>query len=480
MPNLFLFSIGGTGARVLRSLGILLATGIKVNADKIIPIIIDTDSQNKDTNRTINLLNNYREIKKSLPNIKDSFFHNEICSLNQLTENFGENTNNDNFMLNISETQGKNFEDFIDFSYIPNFETRSFLKLLYSKNNFSDSLNYGFLGSPNVGCVVLDSINENQEFKDFGNLFKPDDRIFIISSIFGGTGAAGFPLILKNLMKNNPNLANSNALINSKKGAVTVLPYFTLNKNENSRIDSSSFYTKTISALSYYENNIKGIDVLYYIGDASKSESYENVEGGEGQKNKANFIEIASALAIVDFMNMSDNDLTNKTIYKEFAILNDFEKLKFSDLGKNINNVLAERITLFKLLELYKDELKGQVGSTFMVNNRIDDSFFESSFYSLLENFIKEHWKNWLKELSLNKRGFTPFNEDLQGDYSNLINGKQIEKKFLGQSKISTSAFIKECFSIMSKQNIKEEKYIDIVNKASKELFNKYISKLIN
>ena len=38
-PKLYLFAIGGTGSRVLKSLTMLLASGIKVNTEKIIPMI---------------------------------------------------------------------------------------------------------------------------------------------------------------------------------------------------------------------------------------------------------------------------------------------------------------------------------------------------------------------------------------------------------------------------------------------------------
>ena len=53
MNRLFLFAIGGTGARVLRSLIMLLAANVKLpNGIKIIPIIIDLDKTNEDTQRT--------------------------------------------------------------------------------------------------------------------------------------------------------------------------------------------------------------------------------------------------------------------------------------------------------------------------------------------------------------------------------------------------------------------------------------------
>jgi len=53
-----------------------------------------------------------------------------------------------------------------------------------------------------------------------------------------------------------------------------------------------------------------------------------------GKKNKAHFIELASALAIIDFLEIPDKDLkcedgqAKKPIYKQFAIKNNVKKLR--------------------------------------------------------------------------------------------------------------------------------------------------------
>jgi len=480
MGNLFIFAIGGTGARVLRSFGILLAAGLKVNANKIIPIIIDTDSQNQDTNRAIKLLNNYRDIRKNITNLKESFFHNQICSLSDLGNLQGQAVWGDSFLLKLQDTTGKSFGDYINYPFIQDFETKSLIKLLYSQQNLDDSLTYGFLGSPNVGCVVLDAINQSEEFRNFGNLFQPDDRIFIISSIFGGTGAAGFPLLLNNFSQNNPNLAHANALQNATIGAVSVLPYFTLTKNDESRIDSSSFYTKSIAALSYYEENVKKINALYYIGDASKTNSYDNVEGGDSQKNDANFIEVAAALSILDFMELPDGILKNKTMFKEFAIESNTDKLTFDDTGKKNSKIVSQALTSFKLFQLANKEMIEQVGAAFMVNNQIEKDFFSEHFYADLDNFFNDHFNSWLIELKRNTRGFIPFSDVYIDDLSSLINGKQINKNFFGRSKLTKKHFISQCSKISSNKSSPNEKYIDMMYKASVKLCEDKLSNLIN
>ena len=48
MSKLYVFGIGGTGARVLRSFTMMMAAGVRLGVDEIIPIIIDPDASNAD------------------------------------------------------------------------------------------------------------------------------------------------------------------------------------------------------------------------------------------------------------------------------------------------------------------------------------------------------------------------------------------------------------------------------------------------
>ena len=65
--KLFIFAVGGTGARVLRSLTMLLASGVELpNCDRVVPIIIDPDAHNGDMNRTVALLQSYQQVHRRL------------------------------------------------------------------------------------------------------------------------------------------------------------------------------------------------------------------------------------------------------------------------------------------------------------------------------------------------------------------------------------------------------------------------------
>lgn len=68
MSRLFLFAIGGTGARVVRSLTMMLASGVDGldSSTEIVPIIIDYDLSNGDKTRATKALEKYSEIHQSL------------------------------------------------------------------------------------------------------------------------------------------------------------------------------------------------------------------------------------------------------------------------------------------------------------------------------------------------------------------------------------------------------------------------------
>lgn len=66
MSKLFIFGIGGTGSRVLRALTMLMASGVKLGHQQVVPIIIDPDAGNADLTKATTLLNNYLSIHNKI------------------------------------------------------------------------------------------------------------------------------------------------------------------------------------------------------------------------------------------------------------------------------------------------------------------------------------------------------------------------------------------------------------------------------
>lgn len=429
MARLFLFGIGGTGARVMKSLTMLLASGIKTGEFEVIPIIIDPHESLPELNNCKTLMKLYGNINKSLykdvTGIEDGFFYTPVNTLASIapgtgiTEGFG-----------IDGDYGITFGQFLEKNNLPKeSKTNDFLSLLFSQTeNFNKSLSVGFKGNPNVGSIVLNSVKDTQFFKAFETVFGLDDRIFIISSLFGGTGAAGFPLLLKNLRK------HSNSMIrDSQIGALTVMPYFKLSdpdagKDVKSDIDSKNFLTKTKSALTYYIKNIDNLNALYYIADPyQQSKAYKNDEAE--QRNSAHLIELLGALSIVHF---TANNFTSPQQIFEYGLHNDDTEIHFNNIGDETRELIAGRLTSIYLLNILHQSVKKNKHLPFRKTSGFDSRFFNDPFFgNLLENFFQNYFSPWLKELAENERAFNPFNLSVTTDFSDLIKGSKKISKFL-------------------------------------------------
>lgn len=414
MAKLYVFGIGGTGSRVIKSLTMLLASGVDINGYEIVPIIIDPDEANGDVTRTIDILKNYQQIHAKLSFSdadKNQFFKTKISDVNQ------------NFRLVLSDIKNDRFKDYIQYSGLDE-SNKALISLLFSDDNLNSDMEVGFKGNPNIGSVVLNQFNESEDFKNFASTFNKEDRIFIISSIFGGTGAAGFPLLVKNIRNASHNLSTWKFLQDAPIGAVTMLPYFGVVPDEDSKIDKSSFISKTKAALSYYDVNISGnnsVNALYYLGD-DLTKDYPNVEGSINQKNDAHFLELAAALSIVDFSKLDasqvkcENGKAENPIYKEFGIKSNSSTIIFENLGSSTQAQLNKPLTQYTLFLTYlKDKINNNSDQNWAKNIDVP-TLLTQPFYSNYLKVFNQYYIDWLKEMSLNQRSFTPLNLEVSDD----------------------------------------------------------------
>lgn len=427
MNKLYLFGIGGTGSRVIRSLTMLLASGVKLgnSIDTVIPIIIDPDKSNGDLTRTITLLKTYKTIHDNLKfggNSKSLFFKQNIDDLQTA------------FRMEVANVEDKDFQTYIKYFDLDD-KNKALVNLLFSKKNLEAKMDVGFKGNPNMGSIVLNNFDTDAD-NDLASIlesFQDGDRIFIISSIFGGTGAAGFPLLLKTLRNAQAlNLPSSANVASAPIGAISVLPYFGVNHDDESEINMDSFLSKTKSALSYYKDNLD-TDVLYYISD-KLSKNYDNNEGAEAQRNNAHFIELASALSIVDFC---QNPCTHGEAkrYKEFGISQDDDPITLKSLSDSTKLILDKPLmSMFIFWKFLDNHLKNTFDMAWAKDfeysdengavKGIDSSFLSQDFYVKLKKFMGCFKEEWLSEMASNSRGFNPFNLDTTGDnLYNSING---------------------------------------------------------
>ena len=294
------------------------------------------------------------------------------------------------------------------------------VETMFSTKNLDNPLSVGFKGNPNVGTVVLGEMIEGADwFRAFKQHCEKNDRVFIISSIFGGTGASGYPLLEKKirLAENEP------AVKNALMGAVTVLPYYGLKApaTTGSDIDSANFYTKTKAALAYYEGTVKS-DYLYYVGEKSLKQVYDNDE--KKQDDKANFIELVAASALFDFLKRGKPDNQQ---YLSRAIESDLESLDLVSLGNGYKDIVKS-VADYMLLRNLVNTLPSEKYFPLIKNRGLDGEFYKDSAFQALKRFTEIYYK-WYTELAQNKRAFAPLHYDNPKQMGGWIKSIELDAK---------------------------------------------------
>lgn len=439
MSKLYVFCIGGTGSRVVRSLTMMMAAGVEMGTNEVIPIVIDPDSSNADLTRTIAIMNRYQAIRSNLHfsnNISTKFFRKELTRVLP------------NYTLHIEDTDDKTFQQFID---LPSMDkaSQAMMRMLFSQKNLDSSMEVGFKGNPNIGSVVLNQIVASDGFQEFANGFDNGDKIFIISSIFGGTGASGFPLLLKTL-RTGENFPNHDLINNAEIGAISVLPYFKVETSDESEIDSSTFISKTKSALAYYERNISknnSIDALYFLADDTTN-TYHNNEGGSAQRNDAHLIEFLAASAIVDFTLKSHTNTVNKELgLKDLTDVVTFNS--FHDAQRR--QFLVPLTALTMMANCLYNKFEDYSGKGFNANGSHFKNIYNSPFMSELRAFLQQYLE-WLDEMKRNKRSLDLFNLNCQDSPFDVITDVKAGKVFSTRSnhdliKDRLNGAVKKCHS---------------------------------
>lgn len=401
MKKVFVFCIGGTGIRVMKSVTMLMASGMSTNGYTVVPVILDPHLDLEEKGNLHSLIESYKEIYDKTTdngslNHLEGFFNSEIATINELNNQLNDTQQ--------SAGSKEKFRDYINESGLANDDINHyFIQTLFSSKNLDSPLSVGFKGNPNVGTVVLGEMIEGADwFKAFKQHCEQGDRVFIISSIFGGTGASGYPLLEKKISGAESQPTVKNALM----GAVTVLPYYGLKdpSTTGSDIDSANFYTKTKAALAYYEKTVKS-DYLYYAGETSLIQVYENDE--KKQDDKAHFIELVAASALFDFLHREKPDSQQ---YLTRAIEDAKNSLDIVSLGSGYKEIV-KRVADYKLLSALIGILPKESYFPLQKNRGFNEDFYKDASFKALQRFTIIY-DNWYDELSTNKRAFSPLNTD--------------------------------------------------------------------
>jgi len=446
MSNLYVFAIGGSGARVIRSLTMLLGAGMKPGNFTVVPILLDLDDENGSLDAASKVLDAYTNVRNIVAGFKGEIdiFQTNMVSIKannpnsgqgQITEKASQEANSVvsdfRFLVppikygNSEVTAHDTFGTYIGLESLDP-KAKKLAELLFSGkiNNKTDLLNLsmdkGVVGNPNIGSVVMSNFVNSEAFKRFR--INSGDRVLFITSIFGGTGAAGFPAILNKIRNytkpgdgpNSPPIPDT-VVRNSIIGSITMLPYYQVSNGEG--IKSSTFIPKTKSALRYYNDSVyNSVDSFYYIGMDDPKTEFKHSIGGKEQKNQALFTELVAAAAVLDFANnttLSENtDRMRPSDFSQYWHVESNKEgvIRFDDLesgiGSPVEIIKDMKVKLQKMfiIKSYMETgLPNDIKSgivPWISGSKSEDIIKENdSDLTKVKDFLKK-FDIWLKELS--------------------------------------------------------------------------------
>lgn len=386
----FVLGIGGTGMRCIESLIHLCAMGMFDNTD-IYLLALDTDKNNGNFSRLKEVKEAYVNSKgldkTSRVTLSDTFFSANI-KYYEFSPNYEKNSTFKE-VFNYGDTQYNHREE------------TDLADLVLSGNVEDFNLRHGYRAQTHLGSMMMyHSIieaarsQENSELKKFlQELIKASQngtpKVFILGSVFGGTGASSIPIIPQAISKAAEIMSNgaANVLKSTYFGSTLLTAYFSFKAPSGSELDnqkiiatSDKFALNSQVAMMFYDDDatVKSTYQKFYMlgteslgWDPMQRESDKiatTITGGEQQKNDSHYIELLAACAALDFYGEDESILSqNKSLHKtdyQYRSIDNSGRFDFLDF------VGAERA----------DEFAKKFGLliAFGLLNNGDDDFIES------------------------------------------------------------------------------------------------------
>lgn len=400
MSKLVMLSLGGSGERVMNSVVMLLAAGMRLqdpnHADmSLLPVFLDTDTDSYALTHAREKIQEYQRLQEMFSEITWS---NSTLFCTKI-EDAAEITIDGKTMGSLSALiEETNFDE----------DKKAELSMLYSPDALEVGLGMGFIGMPNLGAVALNYLLCAPGFKQILDGLQDGDRIFFVNSIFGGTGAAGFPLILNKLQDLDVVKKDNNQIA---IGSLTLLPYFDFTTEEPEgpkdlkgfTVNSDQFDSKSFAAFMYYDTNLdkNRISSQYFIGNTDKS-LYRKCLGGEKQSNSASLLELAAATSLFHFAKTAKpRNSENKDIsyYENWSGKNNSHEYSLADIEEPDVKKGLVRFQMFEYI-MKKALMKYTTENYSVVAKHYD--FGDANCTTLMGRFVKffEIFDTWREEMN--------------------------------------------------------------------------------
>lgn len=396
--KVFLIAIGGTGMRCLEAFTHLCAMGMCAGHE-IEVLSLDTDIDNGNKNRAERVVDNYMKINDGTL-ASDGPFSAKINLYKFWPENINNKGNNSYNYKDIAHSSASLQDQYLS-------------DLFFDERTQEFNLKDGYRAQTQIGSYLMYS-SIVQEIKEISQgtkqpSNKEDDlyhflerlrntigstpeptRIFLLGSVFGGTGASSIPVLPQALEQaiqvNNPGFNIGDDVV---YGATLLTQYFTFGepgvtavKKEKVIASSSNFPFNTQAALRFYQQDptVKKLyKRLYLLGWPEQAMSYQDnngstITGGLKQRNPSHVIELLSACAAYDFLFHPNINQDHQVLYRS---VDDEQAGNFG-------------FTFYDFFDAEKDQkkFKQKIGSLYALNHLIETKGGGSfkSFLNLLRN----------------------------------------------------------------------------------------------
>lgn len=206
-------------------------------------------------------------------------------------------------------------------------------------------------------------------------------KVFILGSVFGGTGASSIPIIPQALTRAAQIMSNGSAdiLKNAYFGSTLLTAYFHFTIPDAAQLSqqkviatSDKFALNSKVAMMFYDDDatVRSTYQLFYMMGTdgqlwdpmqrSDNSGTKTITGGSDQKNDSHYIELLAACAALDFLNCSDDVLQqNKQNYKTeylYRAVDPNSKFDFQDfVGKDRQTEFAKKLGCLVAFALYNN-----------------------------------------------------------------------------------------------------------------------------
>lgn len=441
MNTFNIIAIGGTGMRCAECIVHLCAMGM-FDDTEINLLALDTDIENGNFTRLKSLIDNYSRITADREGVASDTLFSAKINYFTFSPDYSAGTNFENVSHYSDAHASTHDEDGVKW------QESDLVDLFLTPEMRKMDLQHGYRAQTQMGSMLMYHAIKEEAYKNKGmasdlvryvdNLMTtPGSIVFLLGSVFGGTGASSIPILphaLQEAAKIVSKDGQGDLLSKNLFGTVMLTNYFNFdapNTTDSVFATSDKFALNSQAALSFYnedETVSSTYKRLYLIGRENprnvSRKSAESVTGGSNQKNPVDYIELAAASAAYDFFQNAKAHLVKpvftdkaeifyRTISSDESVSLSFESFFGSDKDKFAQKcgIMMASAFLFGPQDFANNRRQHESFKSLTPENVKDIRDFFRAFYDLEGINEEERGSGWIKQMqeSAKEQGYKGF-----------------------------------------------------------------------